>query len=61
MVAHAGAEGPVGGTHTLIEQLAKDRPGAYEQLAQFAAQACELPQFRDTTDHLNIVARKPSR
>ncbi|MSP78243.1 MAG: hypothetical protein EXR67_01580 [Dehalococcoidia bacterium] len=59
VITYAGAEGPVGGIHTLVDQLAKDHPKAYEQLLTFATETSELPQFRDTSDHLHLVVRKP--
>jgi len=59
VVSHAGAEGPAGGIRTIIQQMAKEHPKAYEELARFAAEASELPQFRDMTDHLHFVVRRP--
>lgn len=60
VVSYAGAEGVVGGMGPLIEKLAATEPVAYANLVEFAAEMCELPQFRDGADHLHIVVRKPS-
>jgi SAM-dependent methyltransferase len=59
VVSYAGAESFAGGQGPLIEQLKRENPTAYENLVQVAAETCELPQYRDATDHLHIVVRKP--
>jgi S-adenosylmethionine-dependent methyltransferase len=58
IVSYAGAEGFVGGLGPLLEQLAMNDPDAYANVVQVAAETCELGQYRDSTDHLHIVARK---
>lgn len=59
LISYAGAEGFVGGMQPLVAQLAIDRPNAYMNVMQVAAETCELPQFRDATDHLHLVVRNP--
>ena len=59
VVSYAGAESFVSGMGPLLEQLAADRPGAYANVVQVAAETCELAQYRDGADHLHIVVRKP--
>lgn len=60
VMSYAGAEGVVGGMWPLVEKLAATDPIAYASLLEFAAETCELPQFRDGGDHLHFVVRKPS-
>jgi S-adenosylmethionine-dependent methyltransferase len=59
VISYAGAEGFVGGMGPLLERLAADNPEAYANVVQVAAETCELEQYRDNTDHLHIVVRKP--
>ena len=58
VVSYAGAESFAGGMGVLLEQLATDNPEAYENIVQMAAETSELVQYRDSTDHLHVVARK---
>ncbi len=58
VINYAGAESFLGGMGELIERLAVDNPEAYENIVKMAAETCELKQYRDSTDHLHIVARK---
>ena len=58
MVSYAGAEGFVGGMAPLLEELRENEPAAYENVEAFAAETSELPQFRDTTDHVVFVVEK---
>jgi ubiquinone/menaquinone biosynthesis C-methylase UbiE len=60
IVSRAGAEGFAGGMQPLLEHLAAESPDAYTNIIQLAAETCELPQYRDATEHLHIVARKPN-
>lgn len=58
IVSYAGAESFANGMGTLLEKLAEENPEAYDNLVTVAAETCELPQFRDSTDHLHIVVSK---
>ena len=58
VVSYAAAEGFVAGMRPLIERLAAERPDAYENVVAIAVATCELPQYRDTGDHLHIAVRK---
>ena len=58
IVSHAGAEGFVGGMAPLLEALRENDPEAYENVLEFAAETSDLPQFRDTTDHVHFVVEK---
>jgi S-adenosylmethionine-dependent methyltransferase len=58
VISYAGAESFANGMSDLLEQVARDEPEAYENIIEVAAELCELEQYRDSTDHLLIVARK---
>lgn len=58
VVSYAGAESFAGGMGILLEQLSINNPEAYKNIVQMAAETCELTQYRDSTDHLHIVASK---
>ncbi len=60
LISYAGAESFVGGMKPLLEQLAADRPSAYKNVVQMASETSELPQYRDSTDHLHFVVRNPN-
>jgi hypothetical protein len=58
IVTRAGAEGFAGGMRPMIERVLSDSPGILPILAKFAAETSELPQYRDTTEHLHVVVAK---
>jgi S-adenosylmethionine-dependent methyltransferase len=58
VVSYAGAEGFANGMTIQMQQLAATDRAAYENIVNFAAETCELKQYRDSTDHLHIVAVK---
>lgn len=58
VVSYAGAESFVAGLNIQIENLAIYMPEAYNNYVMKAAEYCELPQYRDATEHLHIVVRK---
>jgi S-adenosylmethionine-dependent methyltransferase len=58
VLSYAGAESFASGMGVFLEQLATENLEAYENIAQMAAETSELMQYRDSTDHLHIVARK---
>ena len=58
VITSAGVESFAGGLGVLIERLAGDNPEAYEKIVKVAAETCEAEQYRDSPDHLNIIARK---
>lgn len=57
ILSYAGADGFASGMGPLLERLASERPHAYANVVQVAAETCELPQYRDATDHLHFVVR----
>ena len=60
VVTYAGAEGFCGGMWPVVAALAASDPVAYENVVALAVETSELPQYRDATDHLHIVLRRPS-
>jgi ubiquinone/menaquinone biosynthesis C-methylase UbiE len=58
VISYAGAESFANGMGLHIQQLAETDPQAYDNIVKFAAETCELEQYRDSTDHLHIVAVK---
>lgn len=59
VVSYAGAEGFCGGMAPMVTALADRDPEAYENVVAVASEMCELPQYRDCTDHVHIVLRNP--
>jgi SAM-dependent methyltransferase len=60
ILAYAGAESFAGSLGEALARMVTDHPAAYINVVQVAAETCELPQYRDSTDHLHFVVRKPS-
>ena len=58
IVSYAGVESFTCGMHDTLEKIALDIPEVYENIVTVAAETCEFEQYRDSTDHLHIVARK---
>lgn len=58
VTGYAGAESFAAGMASQLEKLRNESPQTYENIMQVAAETCELKQFRDNTDHLQIVVRK---
>ncbi len=58
IINYAGAESFAAGMGPFLERLAGDNPETYANIVKMAAETCELQQYRDSTDHLHIVARK---
>jgi ubiquinone/menaquinone biosynthesis C-methylase UbiE len=59
VVSYCGAEGFAGGMRPMIERVARDHGSAFHNLVLVGAETSELPQYRDVTEHLHIVVRKP--
>lgn len=60
VVTYAGAEGFAAGMLEELERMAAADRVAYANVLRLAAETCELPQYRDATEHLHAVVRKPS-
>jgi S-adenosylmethionine-dependent methyltransferase len=59
VITYAGVEGFCGGMWPMVAALAESDPAACEGIIALAAETSELPQYRDATDHLHIVLRRP--
>jgi SAM-dependent methyltransferase len=53
----AGVEGFAAGMLDEVERIAVEDPKAYEVILRLVAETCDLPAFRDSTEHLHVVAR----
>jgi ubiquinone/menaquinone biosynthesis C-methylase UbiE len=58
IISYASAEGVAAGMQPLIEKLAVADEVAYQSFLNFAAETCELPQFRDMAVHLLYIISK---
>jgi len=58
VLSYAGAEGFAAGMLVELQRIAAEDPSAYENVLRLAAETCELPQYRDCTEHLHAVVRK---
>ena len=58
IVSSAGAEGFVGGMRPMVERIVVDHPEVLPSLERMVAETCELPQYKDSTEHLCIVVRR---
>ena len=58
VLSYGSAEGVAGGMWPLIDKLAATDEVAYRTFLEFAAETCELPQFRDIGDHLHYIVTK---
>ncbi|MEN6370136.1 MAG: methyltransferase domain-containing protein [Thermotogota bacterium] len=53
-----GAEGFAGGMSVEVRKLAEEHPEAYENVLRLVAETCDMPAFRDSTEHLQVVVRR---
>jgi S-adenosylmethionine-dependent methyltransferase len=58
VVTYIRAEGLASGLGPQLEHLMREKPVAYNNVVQMAAETSELPQYRDACDHLHIVVCK---
>ncbi len=58
IITYAGAESFLSGMHIRMKALFEKDPVVYNNLLHMAKETCELPQYRDATEHLHIVVRK---
>jgi S-adenosylmethionine-dependent methyltransferase len=57
VVSYAGAESFLGGMAVMLQNMLEKEKTRYEKVLQVAATMAELPQYRDSTDHLVVVAK----
>lgn len=58
VVSYAGAESFLSGLNTQLNNLYKYMPNVYKNYLEIAPNYCELPQYRDATEHLHIIVKK---
>nr|WP_307990709.1 class I SAM-dependent methyltransferase [uncultured Niameybacter sp.] len=58
LVSYAGAESFLSGLMLETKNLATYIPDTYKLYVKKACEYCELPQYRDATEHLNIIVEK---
>lgn len=59
IISYAGAESFLSGTQQSLKELSICNPLSYENYVQKAVSHCEAPQYRDTTEHLIFILKKP--
>lgn len=59
VVSRAGAEAFAAGALEPTVRLSEENPEAYETVLELIARTCEMPAFRDATEHLHFVLQKP--
>ncbi len=57
VVSYGGAESFLSGMHLELAKIKTESEEMYEKYLSMAAECCELPQYRDATEHLNIIVR----
>ena len=57
VVTRAGVEGFASGALTQVTEIAEADPIAYETISRLVGETCELPAYRDGTEHLHVVVR----
>jgi 2-polyprenyl-3-methyl-5-hydroxy-6-metoxy-1,4-benzoquinol methylase len=58
IISYAGAESFLSGLNLQMKNLKESLPEVYENYMKAAADFCEEPQYRDSTEHLHIIVRK---
>lgn len=57
VVTRAGVEGFASGALGAVAEIAQSAPAAYETITRLVAETCDLPAYRDCTEHLHVVVR----
>ena len=58
VISYAGMEGFLSGLQIRVNQLVKEDRNIYDNFVKVAVETCELPQYRDATEHMHIVVKK---
>jgi S-adenosylmethionine-dependent methyltransferase len=58
VVTRAGVEGFASGALGPVNEMVEADPSAYETIGRLVAETCELPAYRDGTEHLHVVVRR---
>lgn len=54
----AGVEGFAAGMLDRVRRIAAEDPAAYENVLRLVAETCDMPAYRDSTEHLHVVVRR---
>jgi S-adenosylmethionine-dependent methyltransferase len=57
VVTRAGVEGFASGALSQVTEIGEADPTAYETITRLVGETCELPAYRDCTEHLHVVVR----
>ncbi|MBZ9635027.1 class I SAM-dependent methyltransferase [Clostridium sp. FP1] len=55
IISYGGAESFLSGLHLPLKKVYEENRAVYDNFVKVAVEKCELPQYRDATEHLNIV------
>lgn len=58
LISYAGAESFISGLNIQMKNLYNDMPEIYDNYIKTAPEYCELPQYRDATEHLTFIVEK---
>lgn len=58
IISYAGVESFLSGLNGQMKNLYENMPDVYDNYLEIASECCELPQYRDSTEHLHIVVQK---
>lgn len=58
IISYAGSESFLAGLSSQVKNLYLYMPEVYENYLKKAAEFCELPQYRDATEHLHVIVKK---
>lgn len=58
IISYAGAESFLSGMRVQMSNLFTYMPDVYSNFLQKAVEFCELPQYREATEHLHIIVKK---
>ncbi len=56
--ARVGVEGFAAAMQDEVKRIAAEDPAAYENVVRLVAETCDMPAFRDSTEHLHVVVRR---
>jgi S-adenosylmethionine-dependent methyltransferase len=59
VVSYAGTESFAAGMADALQRMQDERRVAYDTVVQMAGALCELPQFRDASERVQVVVRRP--
>ena len=57
VVTRVGVEGFASGALGPVTEIAENDPTAYDAIRRLVGETCEHPAYRDSTEHLHVVAR----